>query len=204
MGNATGSEFEREFCKGFSKWLDRDSDNPRDDLVWRSAGSGASAKMRMKSGKESRYPGDIEPRDPMAVPFLNLFSIELKYGYGSWDILDVMDSMRRKNPSLFEQFWAQATEDAAQATPEKTPLLVTKRKARKAMVFMPRFLFSQLQQFIGRFSYTTIQFSLTDGDYEDRMRLVVGMKLEDFYSWVDPKIFESMTVFGGHNVDNNG
>lgn len=46
-----GSVFEREICKALGRWW---TDGERDDIFWRTAGSGARATCRLERGKVLR------------------------------------------------------------------------------------------------------------------------------------------------------
>ena len=60
---AKGSVFEREICKELSLWI---TSGERDDIFWRTAGSGGRATMRKKSGKTTaNQEGDVCATDPI-------------------------------------------------------------------------------------------------------------------------------------------
>lgn len=107
-GSHKGSSFEREICKRLSlAW----TDGERDDVFWRTSGSGARATCRFGRGKATanQY-GDICATDPVGVPLTDCFVFELKCGYGRWDLLDLLDG-RGPLPKFLEQ----ATETARMA-----------------------------------------------------------------------------------------
>ncbi len=58
-----GSNFEREICKLLSLWWTNDK---RDDIFWRTSGSGARATTRSKTKQKTfgQY-GDVQATDPI-------------------------------------------------------------------------------------------------------------------------------------------
>lgn len=81
-----GSEFEREISKRLSLWW---SDGKRDDIFWRTSGSGARATTRRKKSQKTAYEyGDITFTDPDGKPFIDYFLVELKRGYSGGGRLD--------------------------------------------------------------------------------------------------------------------
>ena len=83
---AKGSDFERTICKELSQWWSREEEKKeRDDVFWRTAGSGARATVRQKQGKDtSASYGDVTSIDPIGYPFVSLFLLEIKRGYTSF------------------------------------------------------------------------------------------------------------------------
>ena len=77
---AKGSGFEREISHALSHWW---SYGTRDDIFWRTAGSGARATMRSKKQlKTMNQYGDLTTIDPTGQPFIDNNLIEIKRGYG--------------------------------------------------------------------------------------------------------------------------
>lgn len=66
-----GGAFEREISKVLSWWLTK---GERDDVFWRSAGSGAKATV---TGKVTQA-GDLCAVDSLGEPFLSMFIVECK------------------------------------------------------------------------------------------------------------------------------
>ena len=69
-GHAKGSQFERTVCKDLSLWWTK---GKRDDVFWRTSGSGARAKTRSKTGEKTfgQY-GDVQATDPIGQPLICL------------------------------------------------------------------------------------------------------------------------------------
>ena len=76
---AKGSQFERDICRELSIWW---TQGERDDIFWRTSGSGARATTRAKKGDATaNSAGDIGYLDEIGKPFLDYFMVELKRGY---------------------------------------------------------------------------------------------------------------------------
>lgn len=152
-----GSNFERQTCKTLSLWW---TNGKRDDVFWRTAGSGARAKTRSKTGQNTfgQY-GDIQATDPIGQPLIDTVSIELKRGYSHNSFADIIDKKETsKTQQLYELFIEQAKQDAKNAGAPFW-MLITKRDRREALVFIPVKLMnllriSEIQQITkGVFSY---------------------------------------------------
>lgn len=110
---AKGSSFERDMCKALSKWW---TEGERDDVFWRSQASGGRATIRKKKGATlAGQEGDVCSTDPISAPLTELFTIELKRGYGSWSPLDLMEKPNNKN-HIFMDFVAQACRQSKNGT----------------------------------------------------------------------------------------
>lgn len=137
-----GGNFEKKIAKKLSLvW----TDNERDDIFYRTGGSGSRFTSRMKYNKNTEgQSGDITFTDPIGKPLIDLFNIECKKGYGiqkkkkklqddgskkevvtktNWDILDFIDS-KQETPKLLE-FWTQCYDDSLKAN--KKPMLIFQR-----------------------------------------------------------------------------
>ena len=76
-----GQEFERQICKRFSLWF---TNEERDDIFWRTSGSGArSTARRKKQISTENSAGDIGYIDPLGKPFIDTCLVEIKRGYSS-------------------------------------------------------------------------------------------------------------------------
>lgn len=134
-----GSDFERGVSKRLSLWW---TSNHRDDVFWRTAGSGAWVTSRRKAGKStSTNHGDLQAIDPEGQPFVDLFYIEMKRGY-KYDTLQLLDSKRHSTCELYK-FWSKLNAEADECG--KLPLLILKRDMYEPMLAMRlatfRFLF---------------------------------------------------------------
>lgn len=189
MKSSKGSVFERKVCRLLSEWW---SEGKSDSCFWRSASSGAMAKVRSRKGKRTfgQY-GDIQATDPSAQPFLDNMTVELKRGYSQWSVLDVLDKTERNSLQTLEEFIIQCEEDRKNAGVDYF-MLITKRDKRVPVVFIPRKFYLEMSDFLGPFSEShsdycpvVLRFKIRDhfNDY------IVGFRFTDFFKWCDPSFF---------------
>lgn len=104
-----GGAFERDMCRTLSLWF---SYGKRDDIFWRTAGSGARATVRMKQGKMTAdSAGDISAIHPSGKALTRLCIFELKRGYSQKNrsagisLLTMIDKLaNEKDPILLSWF----------------------------------------------------------------------------------------------------
>ena len=136
-----GSEFERSFCKKLSLWWTK---GQREDIFWRTAGSGARAKIRGRKGKlTDGQHGDVAFTDPLGKPLIDLLLIELKCGYSKDNIQTLLDLPDRLNPQAWEQWIRQAT-DSLSMSKSWYWLIVSKRNGRNELITMESDFFEEL------------------------------------------------------------
>lgn len=129
-GSKKGGRFERQICKDLSQWW-----AGRDDIFWRSAGSGSRAKTRGRAGKSTMgQHGDISATDPIGAPLIDAFTIEIKCGYPKQTIHDLMDG-EAKSHQLLQ--WIEQVRESCEQSGSYTWMLIHKRDRRNALVFMP-------------------------------------------------------------------
>lgn len=124
-----GSAFERDFARKLSLWW---SEGKADDWFWRLGGSGGRATNRAKSGRNTANGyGDIAAQCPEAQKLLNIVTFELKRGYNSTTIQDILD--KPNGPVRMRDFIEQAKRSASLAG---TPfwVLVLKRDLREELI----------------------------------------------------------------------
>lgn len=172
---AKGSNFERDICKLLSEWWTGDE---RDDVFWRTAGSGARATQRAKQNQNTfgQY-GDVQATDPIGQPLIDLCTIELKRGYSKSTFADLIEDSQTANakPCMYAKFIEQAKGDSQKAG---TPwwLLIVKRDRRKPIVIFPRKLFDMHWNGLDK---TTL---FRKGKFNIRIAL-----LDDFLEYADPE-----------------
>lgn len=146
MKSKKGGQYEREFCRALSLWW---STGTRDDIFWRTAGSGGRATVRSKQNRRTfgQY-GDIQAVDPVGAPLMRVICVELKRGYNKATLADALD----RAPCMAQQQWEAFAEQAQQqAEHSGAPywLLVQKRDDRHAIAFFPRALYVALEAHLG-------------------------------------------------------
>lgn len=177
--SSKGSEFERWFCRELSKWW---SEGIRDDIFWRTAGSGAMAKTRSKTSKKTfgQY-GDIQAVDPIGQELLNQYTFELKRGYGKWSVMDAIDRAEKSKPQDFEKFLAQVMTDISNSEAPSDPILVTKRDGRKPMAWIPQSLFGKF------FSRNVPHLKAVIPIGGEAYHIVIGVTLEVLFKQLNPR-----------------
>lgn len=126
-GSSKGSNFERELCKRFSLWV---SKGTRDDLYWRTAGSGARATTRGKQNLTTENScGDMMCLAPEGKWFTDCFSFEFKRGYNTWNISEFL----LKEKCELVKVWEKLSSEAS--TQNKIPILVFKQDRKDSLIF---------------------------------------------------------------------
>lgn len=132
--SAKGSRFERWVCNQLSLWW---SKGDRDDLFWRTAGSGARSTIRRKKGKSATvHCGDVCATDEQGTAFLQVFAVEAKKGYQKDTIQDLIDSPHKAAKQTYHK-WIEQAEASRDASGAMYWLVVCKRDKRDPLVMMP-------------------------------------------------------------------
>ncbi len=138
-----GSSFERDVCKKLSWWW---TCGQRNDVFWRTSGSGARAKTRSKKGDKTfgQY-GDVQAADPIGQPLMDLCTIELKRGYSSETLSDFVEGTKTK--IKLAEFMLQAATDAALQREGTDWILIVKRDYKNEVLFTPYQFYKILKSF---------------------------------------------------------
>lgn len=129
-----GGAFERVICKQLSLWWTADE---RDDVFWRTAGSGARATTRSRKGQAtSNQYGDVQATDPIGQPLIDLCTIEIKKGYGRNSYFDLIDKLPNETKQPYKKFIQQAIDQHFEAGTVWW-LLITKRDYKETLIAMP-------------------------------------------------------------------
>jgi hypothetical protein len=181
-----GSSFEREMCVRLSKWW---SKGEREDIFWRSSGSGARAKVRGRQGKltEGQH-GDISAIHPSGGLFVKLFTVELKRGYSKHTIFDCMDKEKKAAPQEFEK-WFQQVHESMQHSKTLGWMIIQKRDRRRAFVF---YSFSVYQKFFADLIslrrptlHINMRVKMSDGKKQEL--IIMGCPLDNFLKVITPE-----------------
>lgn len=142
-GKRKGSGFERLLCTQLSQWW---TGGQRDDVFWRTAGSGARATVRARKGKKTQpHCGDICAIDPIGKPLTDVFAVELKRGHNKHTLADMYDRPYRAAKVGYEAWFAQAI-TSKENSDAFAWMLIHKRDKREAMVFFPYYVYDILVQ----------------------------------------------------------
>ena len=125
-----GSAFEREMATAFSLWW---TDGERDDIFWRTQGSGGRATNRAKKGKKTCYQyGDMTFTDPIGKPLIEYASFEFKF-HKKFSLLGVLHNVGFQVDWMVS--WAKAWRDAELS--QRTPILITKQNQGQPVMWVP-------------------------------------------------------------------
>lgn len=138
-----GSPFERQICGELSYWWTKDKNA---SVFWRTAGSGGRATVRGKKGKDtSSHAGDICSTDSTSSVMTKLITMELKRGYNSKTIMDLLDCSPHSAKQSFQLWIEQAMQSSKNA---KTPfwIIIHKRDRRDILVYFPIQLYYKINK----------------------------------------------------------
>lgn len=128
-----GSDFERHVCKELSLWW---SGGDRDDMFWRTAGSGARSTVRAKKGVVTfNQCGDVAATDPDSVLFIKAFAVELKRGYPRATPVDLLDHGKRKQPQVYDIWLWKVIKEAREAG-RPGWMIIHRRDGKESMVWV--------------------------------------------------------------------
>lgn len=183
-----GSKFERDMCKRLSLWF---SHNERDDIFWRTAGSGARATVRMKQGlMTADSAGDISAIHPSGKKLTRMCIFELKRGYSAKNrsrgisILTIVDKLlKEKDPILVE--WYKKLGKELKQHDRKFGFIIFQRDRKNPCITFHSSTFNYLKKRNKKKYYwppfgPTARVMLWDMD-------ILVMKLDDFLEWCEPE-----------------
>lgn len=188
-----GSQFERAIAKKLSLWYSR---GKRDDLFWRTAGSGARATTRMKQNIDTaNSAGDLGFLHSEGKPFIDICLMEIKRGYNKkktspsaqlsiLSLLDVPEG-RKTKPVLFS--WWDKAEQERKEHKRKYSLVIFRRDRRNACICMHKKTFTALEK-RSRKDFVFPQNGPWLHVQKDGHNLIIFL-LEDFLKWCKPSMF---------------
>lgn len=171
-----GNSFERGVCHLLSKWW---TDSDRTDVFWRTASSGGRATQRASRGHGTvnQY-GDVGVTDPVGQELLDLFVIELKRGYNTHCVADLVD----KGVKSTYGEWIGKLENTCKQAGIPYWWLIAKRDRRETLLFFPSTLWHYLRVCSCPLPFhSPIQVAVGE-----LVRPVVGVPLEEFLQVVQP------------------
>lgn len=184
-GSRKGSNFEREICTTLSKWW---SGGDRDDLFWRTAGSGARATVRGRKGKKTAgHCGDLTATDPTSQALTDLISFELKKGYTKVTVADLLDRPDRLKQGVWEE-WIEKARRSMTNSSSFFWMVIHRRGGKEIMAYAPQELFIRLSS-VGATDLSSnvlIQTSIKTGTGGWLGVVIVGCPLQHFLEQVEP------------------
>lgn len=190
-----GSKFERDMCKRLSMWY---SHEKRDDIFWRTAGSGARATVRMKQGKMTAdSAGDISALHPSGKRLTRLCIFELKRGYSAKNrsrgvsILTIVDKLlKEKEPILVE--WHKKLVKELKEHKRKFGFIIFQRDRKNPCILLDTATFEYLNR-RNKKKYFWPPFGPTARVLLWNLDVTI-MKLEDFLEWCEPETIFRKTI----------
>lgn len=185
MANKKGPNWERECSRLISLWW---SNGKRDDLVWRTSGSGNRHTARMKKKKNTyNQAGDLCATDPCIQPLFDLFLIECKVGYtkktpvNSLDVLHIADRTGKTNPLLIK-WWLKASKECADAK-RYSSFIIFKRTNMIPCIAMSHSVYETLATWNGGGPSNQIMFT-----HDSIISMIRIFTLSDFFEWCSPRV----------------
>lgn len=129
-----GSTFERLICKKLSLWI---TNNQRDDILWRSIGSGSFHSSKKRITKTQA--GDIAPIDPLGEEFINKYTIECK-SYKQIDLYNLFN-----NKSIINKWLDKLNEEIKEINTR--PLIIMKQNNKDILILMNEYTFLNSYKF---------------------------------------------------------
>ncbi len=140
---AKGSSFERDVCKLLSRWW---SHNKRDDIFWRTSGSGARATKRKGKKTFGQY-GDVQAIDPVGQPLIDMICFELKKGYCNQTFANLIEKSQHPKATSqgFDSFVLQTMKNYGGSS-SKYWAIITKRSLRDTLITIPFCFYQKLRK----------------------------------------------------------
>lgn len=191
MGSKKGGGYEREKCKSLSIWW---SHGTRDDIFWRTPGSGSRATMRKKKDllTADAY-GDVMSQHESGKPLTKKIVISLKRGYTGkkvkknlhWaSVLDIIDTPRKfKTKPAIITWWKELMRDV-KAGKRKRGLLIFRRDRKRSVIAMSHKTF----RFINRRKPHIFPYFGQTCHLQAKGLNIYLMRLDDFFYWCNPEI----------------
>jgi hypothetical protein len=140
-GSSKGTPFEREVCDMLSEWW---CGNDEDRIFWRTSGSGATATVRKRKGKNTEgQHNDVCAIHHSGKPLTDLISMEIKKGYMGDTLQDLIDRPNKSVPKGIELFIDKARRGMRESG-SFAWMVIHMRDKRKILVYFPYRLMTQL------------------------------------------------------------
>lgn len=186
---AKGSVWERECSKMLSLWA---TAGTRDDVIWRTSGSGSRWSNRRKRGNDTyNQAGDLCATDPCAQFLFDFLLVECKRGYAkgkpsdSINVLYWLDRPVNTKPPLLAQWWEKADKERLKAGRSRVVLLF-RRTGKRACIVLERDLMGDLEDYNGQYTHHVIALYMAGGP------TLLVCDLEKWLEWCPPEAIKRM------------
>lgn len=175
-GSKKGNPFEREICNRLSEWW-----AGRDDVFWRTGGSGGRGTVRGRKGKSTAGGcGDVCALDHVGKPLMDLVTFEIKRGYSKFTPFDLLDRSKTAKKQQWEE-WIEKAILSQQNAKSKYWAIISRRDQREATIAMPFGLYNWLN--LSNKAMVSLSTKLRD---KTNIAMAI-IKLEDFFDEINPK-----------------
>lgn len=187
-----GSQYERELTVPLSIWW---TDGASDSIFWRTSNSGGRAKTRSKTGKKTinQY-GDIHAVDPIGQPLIDFFTIEIKRGYSSHTIANLMDKSNNTAKQMYEKWFDKLLIDT-ELSGSNYWMLIVRRDRKIPIIFIPEGAYFDLIHYgsfkTGESLGMFCSFKFGKLGYPK----IMSMTLDDFFNKVNPEHIKKIAGF---------
>ena len=184
-----GSKWERKFCGLLSLWWTAGED---DSVFWRTAGSGGRATNRRRRGKTTagQY-GDITHTVASAEPFTQAFTLELKKGYNSCTLCDLLDKPKTAKDCMYLK-WITKLQETTKEAGSLSWMLIHHRDRREPLVFLDGAVAERLWEMQDQGSLHGVREVSAEARYCDKTIAVWGTRLSDFLCWTTPEMIKKL------------
>jgi hypothetical protein len=185
-----GTDWERELSKHWSLWW---THGEREDVIWRTHGSGSRATARSKRGKGTRGgAGDLMATDPVADPLFSFFLMEAKRGYAksrpsdSINILYWLDKLPAHKPPLLYEWWMKA-EQERMVHQRCESIIIFQRTNKIPVIMLQASLFADIYKYDGQWNYDDPVIEISY-----RGRRFIFIQFFRFLTWCTPESIMGM------------
>jgi hypothetical protein len=176
---AKGGQAEREVSVDLSLWW---SNGQRQDLIWRTSGSGARFTTRAKAGlRTAGSAGDFTYIDAIAKPLFDLLLLENKIGYNKQ--IDPLSKIDSSKADILDTWLKKAYVECSQAK-RFYPMVIFKRNRKDRCVLMPILLFHEIAK--------RVEASTTFSRMVLYPQKTVIMGFDSFIHWCTPDIIKDI------------
>lgn len=185
-----GNAFEKYICRKLSLWWTEGKD---DNVFWRTSNSGGRATVRSKASKSSRHHhGDICALDSVGEAFCRVLVVELKRGYNSSTICDLLDRSPGAKEQQYEE-WIRKVCKSQELSGARAWMIIHRRDRRECLVHIPSSLYGEL---IGNGAFENIPGVIPKAKFylelNGKYTPVTTMSLDDIIKGVDPQLIKNM------------
>lgn len=183
---AKGSQFEKDVCKAFSLWI---TNNKRDDIFYKTSGSGGRATHRQKQNKTTAFSaGDMSFNDILGRRLIEYFLVEIKRGYNNkMKVMSLIDKTIKGEPSIVK--WFKKGEVERKQNNRRATIIIFRRDYCKTVIALKEQTYIELENIVGPYTDYGISNVITLHLDSTQGFTIVMIPLEGFFEWISPDEF---------------